>query len=249
MIESVIQTSVVPQLALYGFRYEGKPDVASWQFARQADNLTQYVTFLESLHRNKSLRVEFSTSEDTLGVEASMLLKGRETQSWWTFTDEGSLVSVVQELIELTLSEGLRWFGLPVGKPFQPTGSHGRELLSNPSVLADALADNLYIELGNPTNLKILQEFVEQQTTSGVMEASDIILQASAYLGESLRMALDGQWVWDEEFKTPAVLLRVGDPPICVRPLVWISNLWAKPGDPRYHLLDGYHLYQKLSRS
>lgn len=66
-----------------------------------------------------------------------------------------------------------------------------------------------------------------------------MLLDASAFVGEFYRQELGGEWGWDAQLKTPAIIGVGGDPAAKARPLSAIEGLWSKRDRVRSLLL-GY---------
>jgi hypothetical protein len=108
LFERVVMEQVAARLRELGFSFTLEIEPAAYRFSRKRNSETEHITFVESKHHPQSLRVDFATDSNPLGVQGWRLVPG--VNRWWHYEDETSLRKVVDELVNVALEKGLAWF-------------------------------------------------------------------------------------------------------------------------------------------
>jgi hypothetical protein len=247
-IGSVLLSLVAPRLQPFGFDFD-EMDKSSWRFARKVGETTQYITFVKSRHRQNSLKVHFSTSSDPLGVESWEFIEGGENDRWVRYHDEASFVAAVEQLLAVTIERGIPWLDASVTRRLElPSEATSQTLLSDPHGLAMQLVARLQLKGVDPAGLPVVERFlIDRKAHAGGSSDWEAILQASAYLGEVIRLTLGGSWGWDDQDRSAAILAIGGKPNLKAAPLGWVCYFWSDPDDPRNGLASGYRVYKNLA--
>lgn len=240
-----------PRLAEISFAYQGKPYPNTWQFTRRVGDVDQFITFQKSYLEPNSLRVNLSTSQDRMGVELRVILDGTEGSSWrgwWTYHDDESLDSTLCELAELTVRFGIPWLDHSGGPFLEAPEQFAKELLINPKERARQFADRYALGLADLSCLATVDRIVLRRY--GEVDGRhdwDFLLGAGAFLGEFYRRELGGEWGWDPQMKTPAIIGVGGNPAARAHPFSAVIGLWSKRDRVRSLLLGFEGLRNLLS--
>lgn len=62
----------------------------------------------------------------------------------------------------------------------------------------------------------------------------ELILNASAFIGEFLLAQCEGSWMWNEDYEAPAIATKDGK--VIINVLHRVARYWSKPELPEYHL-------------
>lgn len=221
-----------PHLSQFGFAYEGKPDTLSWQFKRRMDRVDHFVTFEKSFTFEDSLRVRLSTSQDQMGLELAKVteaIKPTGKAGWWTYHDNQSLDAVLLELVKLTVKFGIPWLENSGGPLLWPPERYGQELLADPRGRAEGLAVRLGLSLEDEASLvTIEQQLLKRYAAVQGNPDWDLLLECAAFVGELIRRQFGGEWGWDANLKTSAILGIGGKPSLVAAPLTMVTAFWSK---------------------
>lgn len=237
------------RLAEFGFAYVGRPYPNTWRFSRRIGGVDQYVTFQKSNLEADSLRVNLSTSQDQMGVELASITesaKGPSWTGWWTYHDDESLDSVLIELADLTVRFGIPWLDNCGGPFIEAPEQWSKDLLVDPTGRARQFASRYSLSLADESCLDSVERMLLEQYKRRQGDPDwPLLLDASAFVGEFYRQELGGEWGWDSQMKTPAIIGVGGNPAAKARPLSAIEGLWSKRDRVRSLLL-GYEGLRNL---
>lgn len=221
-----------PRLSQFAFAYEGKPGTLSWQFKRQMNGMDSLVTFEKSSTFVDSLRVRLSTSQDQMGLELAQVaetIKPSGRAGWWTYHDNESLDAVLTELVELTVQFGIPWLENSGGPLLWPPEKYSRSLLVDPQGRARGLATRLGLNVEDESSLVTIEGQLRKRYADVQGNPDwDLLLECAAFTGELIRKQFGGQWGWDANLKTAAILGIGGRPSLVAAPLTMVAIFWSK---------------------
>lgn len=247
-LKSAIDRLVAPALAEVGFVFDRMPDSASWRFSRTQGEVKHYITFVQSRQRVNAIRVDFATSQDPVGIDAGALNPGVEPRSWWTYSDHQTLEAALQELLIITLRQGLEWFIVSGRAPLSVPIPIAKQVLDRPDLKAEIVAARLGLsQYAEPTDaLNRLEDALLLARNASVNGVDwEFIVAAAAFVGELIRCRFGGQWEWDSALQTPALVEVAGRHGVGARPLSIVCNFWGKP-DIRFALTTAYDFCRKM---
>ncbi len=223
---------VEPSLGKFAFAYDGKPDTLSWQFKRRMDGVDHFVTFEKSFTADNSLRVTLSTSQDQMGLaldQVAEIIRPTGIAGWWTYHDSASLDAVLIELVHLTVKFGIPWLENSGGPLLWPPERHGQELLVDPQGRAKGLAIRLGLSLEDEDSLAAIErQLLKRHAEVQGNPDWDLLLECAAFVGELIRRQFGGEWGWDANLKTGAILGIGGKPSLVAAPLRMVTAFWSK---------------------
>ncbi|MGZ4111386.1 MAG: hypothetical protein ACXVP5_02985 [Tumebacillaceae bacterium] len=227
-IQKKLLEIALPQLAPHGFQYDKQNSKNSlWIFKRVENEIDQLITFDQSRLMPTDLRVTFSTSNDWFGIEGCHLVPGHDT--WWMFHDEASLESVINEFVSLALTDGLYWFEVSERPIPKASMQVAQQLFQEHNPLAKSFENQYGIQYVDATTLKVVEQILKEASRNAEEVEWDLILRASAYLGEMVRENLQGEWRWREKTGLPVLDEIGGNPKLAFSPLSYVSTFWANP--------------------
>ncbi|MNB85168.1 hypothetical protein D3C81_210240 [compost metagenome] len=204
-----------------------------WVYSRPSGEVTQYIVFFKSSHQQNALRVELSTSLKRTDVKyLSHFTRGQE--EWWYFTDESSLGLAICEMTRLLSQYGYRWLELKSTPDLLPDVELGSQLLRNPTERANHFENKYNLDKMRLTSFKVIEDILleNKNTYSGLVDW-ELIMNASAFIGEVICQKYNCKWIWNEDYDTPAV---ANNERITVNVLRRVSLFWGNPELPEYSL-------------
>jgi hypothetical protein len=222
-VSQLVRTEFAPRLEQLGFELR-IPRRGVWLLVRTIESrFEQFVTLYTDTHVPGSLRCEYGTTDVPHLGSAESLVK-RKLPQGWQYADEDSLKAVLAELLEITLAFGLPQIERNGGPLPRPTEEDARRLLDGPEAWATAFAERFGISMGKAEDLSRAEALVIEHKQQSVEPDWDLLLGAAAYLGELIRSAIGGTWVWEDYRMTPSLSVRIG----FVYPVIRVGEYWAK---------------------
>jgi hypothetical protein len=242
-ILSIIKKNAGTKLKDYDFNYEGKQGSARWIFSREKRGVTQYITFQKS-NLMDAIRVEFTTSINPMPVLGNHLT-GRD-DFWYMYNDDESLNKVVGDLVSIAINEGISCLDLMSTPNTKPTIEMSKELLVDTRRKADSFAHEYNLDYSNIEESLLKVEAILRNTKNKSLEQNiNVIIFASAYIGELVKEVHNGYWDWDGEFNI-CYLKNVGDTENFICPMLWVTDFWSKPEMKIYSLVWKYLTLKKM---
>lgn len=237
-VKKVLENIAAPKLAEFGFSPDKKFVANSWVFSRQSGNVKQFIVFLKSEFEHQAIRLELCTSLKIVDViYGHRLVKGEE--EWGYYTDFDSLSKVIEELTEIAIEYGLTWLELKSIPDLVPSKNLGHLLFENPLERAKSFEQRFSLNTADAGTLKLVEDILLARKTEINTVDWELILDASAYVGEVVRINRGGRWGWNEDYDTPAIL-EIGALNQVFNPLNRVARFWGKPMMPTYGLVVGY---------
>ncbi|MFM1652564.1 hypothetical protein ACI7RC_10755 [Brevibacillus sp. B_LB10_24] len=241
-----IRDTIIEALAKlnsYGFTLNKQQSSSKiWIFSRTRGEIIEYVTFDLSNHFPNSIRASINTSKQLKAVYVSEMIKEKGETGWWTFSDSDSLRLIVNELLEAIIQYGIPWFDR-VAKPIpQIPEGFSKDLFLNREELADKFKERYNIILTDDTALWKIEEIMEglyRDNPTKIVDW-DLVLEASAFYGEFIRVTLGASWKWHEEVGIAAIVNIAGIENSVVSPIISLIRLWWNPFEKltsRYRVL------------
>ena len=222
-LSEMVRTEFSPRLEQLGFELR-TPRRGVWMHVRTLKlGFEQIVTLYRDRHIPNSLHCDFGTTDVQHLGSAESLVQRRLLEDW-KYTDEGSLRLVLGELLHITIEHGLPTMERNGGPFPKTTEENAGRLLSGPENWAAAFAREYGLAVGEPEDLNRVEALVIEAKRQSVEPNWDLLLGAAAFLGELIRSAVGGKWIWEEYKKTPGLSVRIG----FVYPLIRLAEYWAK---------------------
>jgi hypothetical protein len=248
-ILNVVRASVSPVLAQYGFIYSninGKQDV---RYERKIESGREYITFSISQYDGNTLRIEFSTSEDSFGIDSSNFVRNPDVArtGYWSFNKD-TMHIVIQELLEITINYGLPWFEQKRKPDLDPPEELERRLLEYHQEYAKVFQLQYRLPDGDVLHLlSEIEKILLEQKHQDKEPHWELLLQASAFVGELIRQHLGGEWVWDKPWVAAGIKGIGGKKMLTFHCLLDVSRFWNKPDFSYFHLTEQYQFYKFYS--
>lgn len=238
-MKKILEKFVALKLESLGFYPEKSMKLNSWVYSRKYKGVTQYITFFKSRVEHQAFRVELSTSlKKTDIIYGHQFIK--RAQDWWYYTDDESLQDALDELLSIVLKYGLQWLELKSTPDLEPNEDIGKQLVGDPEKRAGNFERRFGLDVSQVGTIKKIEEILLVRKKEIDEEVDwDLILDASAYLGELIRTNIGGSWGWNEDYSTPAIL-EIGPGKEVFNVLKRVSRFWSKPTLQSYSLVAGY---------
>lgn len=237
------------ELKEIGFRYQGKHGKYGWRFGRSHGDVEQYITFTTNPIDENKIRVEFSTSRFRFGPMGHHFVTDRTVfgnSGYWAWGEERSLEEVFISLFDVIKEFGLEWFEMNLTPDIEPSPQKDRELLDNRIVLADSFMKKYDLTSYMPEHIEKIEQVLRESKT----EATDwqIIMEASAFIGEIVRHNLGGNWEWDIGNETTCMKGIGGKENLAFLCFVEVTTYWDKPQFKINSLVSKYNRIKFLSQ-
>lgn len=226
------------RLEEHGFSYSGKPDSLLWVFTKTVDQVEQYITIHKSRFSNK-ISLSFSTTLKPFNyIYWNKLVEGKESNVniWCLYEDDQSLLQLIEEFVDIAIMYGLIELNILSIPDLKPSSELQLELLKSPQKRAQRFSERYSLDFGDEDIISKLEKLLLEIKEQVGMVEWDIILDASAFLGEFVRTKYSSEWGLNKAAKTPMVAVITPGGMVLSNPLTEVALFWGNPRNTRYSL-------------
>ncbi|WP_340022546.1 hypothetical protein MHI24_26540 [Paenibacillus sp. FSL K6-1096] len=218
----------------HGFSIEPKTDSVSWVYSKLFnDKVKQFVSFQKSNHMYQAFKVELYTSINIFDKRQISSFT-RRMDHWWYYSDEASLSGIFSEIEELLVIYGFSWLEIKSTPDLTPDISINKQLMIDPYHRMRAFEQEYGFKLEQMDDFKEIENFlIIKKKEKNDAPDWEMLLNASAFVGEWLCNKYQGEWVWNDDYDTPAIRTSRGK--MC-NVLMRVTRYWSKPQLPEYSL-------------
>ncbi|MNC48820.1 hypothetical protein D3C75_979610 [compost metagenome] len=163
--------------------------------------MKQWIRFAESNHRD-AVRVELSTSLKPAEVLYGNQLAGNG-QQWWQYSDPETLFEVLTKLVQLIIHQGgLEWLEINSTPDLVPSIAQSRFVLENAEELSRSFSEKYELSITSTDSINTVESLLLNQNAALDWE---LLMEASAFIGEVIISAKGGAWAWNEDYQTCAI--------------------------------------------
>jgi hypothetical protein len=217
------------KLMQYGFNYTDHSSLDNiWRFEKIINDQKQFIDF-QSSSLEKGFFIIFSTTMKG-SIYGYLLFDGFETTYKWRYKDNDEMLSVINEVTELTIEFGLPYLNSAVIPNLEPTIELHKQLLINPLLEAESFSDRYSISFKDKKVVKKIELIILDFKMNSTNDQDNwrTMLQASAFLGEHIRYNFTGEWSFNELDNYSYISKIGGIDKIKAYPFSWVATFWGK---------------------
>jgi hypothetical protein len=245
-IKPSLDKVATPRLSVFGFSYIGKRGHLEWNYCKEVGEINQIITFQQSNLSPFNIRINFNTSiNSTLGVSGDSFVQNKA--GWWIFTDQISLEKMINELVDIAINYGFKWLETMSIPDILPSEYIMDQFREEPGLRAKKFAEKYKISIHDVSSVKDVEQILLEAKNNSDNVDWDLILQASAYMGELVRYTLGGTWGWNHLTSTFSVNEVGGKKNVSFNSLKSVSKFWGKPEFKSYSLEVAYQNMKRFA--
>lgn len=232
-----IKKLIGPSLKEKGFEFIGKVSAVSWKFVKE-DESQKIIHFQKSNIVKNAFKVNLETNQlpKKAPLNLSCFVEGQEY--WWEY-DESTLENILFKVLEVIIDKGIPYLDEIAIPDLDPPSTMHFTLIENAETLAKQFITENNLSNDQPDYIAVIREKLLERIESNHNPDWDLILKASAAIGEYLIKHYDGEWGWAHTVQGVSVIKNIGGMENEIPPLIWVSRFWGKP------YVYGYDFYKK----
>lgn len=237
---SYIKKIIAPSLKENGYEYLGNVGSGLWAFVKKKEHQKQ-ITFQKSQIVRNAFAVILEINQKPMMNPPVNLIKFDKEQTntyWWEYKED-TIESILLYVTKLIIDCGIPYLDEVSTPDLEPLDSLFSPLVEN----AEKLAIEFNTEIGISEIQSGYVETVRDKLLERIKSCNspnwDLILKASAAIGEYIIKQHGGKWDWLENSNISGVF-NIGEKNMAVSPIMWVSHFWGKPYVYGYDLNDNY---------